>query len=116
MENFNVAYCGLYCGECEKLKKGTCAGCYGNEKATWCEIRKCCRKNDYATCADCKIMPLKECKKYNNFIAKAIGFVTWTDRSKCLDRIKGIGLEAFSKEMSENKLMSLSKRNKKRVN
>lgn len=56
MGNSNVAYCGLYCGACRKWKKGKCPGCYHNEKASWCEIRKCCRENDYATCADCQIV------------------------------------------------------------
>lgn len=53
MENHNVAYCGLYCGACKSQLKGKCPGCYGNEKATWCEIRKCCNEHGYATCADC---------------------------------------------------------------
>lgn len=109
MENFNIAYCGLYCSECGSFKKGKCAGCHGNEKATWCEIRKCCRTNGYNTCADCVIMLLKECKKYNNFFAKVIGFVFRTERSKCIDRIKEIGSEVFAKEMSEMKKMSLKK-------
>lgn len=109
MKNFNVAYCGLYCGECRSMKKGKCPGCYENEKATWCEIRKCCNENGYSTCADCKITPIKECKKYNNFFAKVIGFVTRTDRSKCLDRIKIVGCELFAKEMSDKKIMSIKK-------
>lgn len=109
MENYSVAYCGLYCGECRSLKKGKCPGCYGNEKATWCEIRKCCRENGYATCADCKIMPLKECKKYNNIFAKVIGFVTRTDRSKCIDCIKEMGCEAFAAGMANKKQMSVKK-------
>lgn len=109
MGNFNVAYCGLYCSECGSFRKGKCAGCYGNEKATWCEIRKCCRTNNYATCADCVIMPLRECKKYNNIFAKVIGFVSRTERSKCIYRIKEVGLEVFAKEMSENKLISMKK-------
>lgn len=109
MENYNVAYCGLYCGACKSLKKGKCPGCYGNEKATWCEIRKCCHENDYATCADCQIMPIKECKKYNNIFSKVIGFVTHTDRSKCIDRIKIIGIEAFAKEMDTKGKMSIKK-------
>lgn len=109
MANFNVAYCGLYCGGCAKFKKEKCIGCYGNEKASWCEIRKCCRKNGYTTCADCAIMPLQECKKYNNFFAKAIGFLTRTERSKCIDRIKIVGLEVFAQEMDKKKIMSIKK-------
>jgi len=44
-------------------------------------------------------MPLKECKKYNNIFAKVIGFVSRTDRSKCIDRIKTIGVAEFAAEM-----------------
>ena len=109
MENFNVAYCGLYCGACKSFKKGKCPGCHGNEKASWCEIRKCCRENGYASCADCRITSLKDCKKYNNIFAKVIGFVTRTDRSKCIDRIKVAGLEVFAKEMNDNNRMSIRK-------
>lgn len=109
MENDQVAYCGLYCGACKSLKKGKCPGCYGNEKATWCAIRKCCRENGYATCADCRLMPLKDCKKYNNFIAGVIGFVTRTDRSKCIGRIKEVGVEAFAAEMQAQGKMSIRK-------
>ena len=109
MGNYNVAYCGLYCGACKSLKKGKCPGCYGNEKAGWCEIRKCCRENSYATCADCRIVPLKECKKYHNFFAKIIGFATQTDRSKCIDRIRTIGVAAYAGEMQHNDRMTLKK-------
>lgn len=109
MENFNIAYCGLYCGECGKFKKGKCSGCYNNEKASWCEIRKCCKENNYASCAECTITPLTECKKYNNIFAKVIGFVTRTDRSKCISRIKEVGAEQFAKEMAEAKIMSMKR-------
>ncbi|MEG1555465.1 MAG: DUF3795 domain-containing protein [Bacteroidales bacterium] len=109
IENFNVAFCGLCCSECGSFKKGKCAGCHANEKASWCEIRKCCQENSYLTCADCRIIPLKECKKYHNFFAKLIGWVSRTDRSKCIDRIKEIGSEAFAKEMHELKQMSIKK-------
>lgn len=109
MENVQVAYCGLYCGACRSLKKGKCPGCEGNEKASWCEIRKCCRQNGYATCADCTLIPLGDCKKYNNFIARVIGFLTRTDRSKCIDCIKEMGVEAFAREMDAKGQMSIKK-------
>lgn len=109
MENFNVAYCGLYCGACKRLKKGKCLGCQSNEKATWCEIRKCCRENDYTSCADCRIISLKECKKHNNIFARFIEFVTWTDRSKCVDLIKIMGMQGFSKEMDNKNRMSVKR-------
>lgn len=109
MENNGVAYCGLYCGECKSRKKGKCPGCYGNTKASWCEIRKCCKENGYDTCADCTIMSLKDCKKYNNVFARIIGFVTKSDRGKCIYRIREIGIEAFAVEMSESAAMSMKK-------
>lgn len=109
MENQGVAYCGLYCGACKSLKKGKCPGCYGNEKAVWCEIRKCCREHDYITCADCTLMLLRDCKKYNNFFARLIGFVTRTDRSKCIGCIKEMGVEAFAAEMDVKGLLSFKK-------
>lgn len=109
MENMNVAYCGLYCGSCRKFKKGKCPGCYDNEKAAWCAIRKCCRDNNYKTCADCKIVSLKECMKFNNIFSKVIGFVTWTDRSKCIDQIKIVGIDTFAQTMNEKNRMSIKR-------
>lgn len=109
MENNGVAYCGLYCGECKSMKKGKCPGCYGNTKAAWCEIRKCCKENGYITCADCTVIPLKDCKKYNNIFARIIGFVTKSDRSKCIYRIRETGTGAFAREMSELGMMSMKK-------
>lgn len=109
MANFNVAYCGLYCGACKSFKKGKCPGCQSNEKATWCEIRKCCCKNNYASCANCRIVSLQECKKYNNIFAKVIGFVTWTDRSKCVDLIKIMGTEGFAKMMNDKNHVSVER-------
>lgn len=109
MDRFNVAYCGLYCGECASFKKGKCPGCEGNEKASWCEIRKCCREHGYTTCADCRILSIKECKKYNNIFARAIGFLTRTDRSKCVDRIREVGMARFAEEMTVAKRMSMKK-------
>ena len=54
-------------------------------------------------------MTLKDCKKYNNFFARVIGFLTRTERSKCIDRIKEIGIEAFAQEMGAKGQMSLRK-------
>ena len=54
-------------------------------------------------------MPLKDCKKYNNFIAGVIGFLTRTDRSKCVDRIREAGVEAFAAEMEATGKMSIRK-------
>lgn len=109
MENDHVAWCGLYCGACKSLNKGKCLGCYENEKTSWSDIRKCCREHGYATCTDCTLMLMKECKKYNNFFARAIAFVTWTEQSKCIARIGEIGVKAFAEEMKAKGTMSIRK-------
>jgi len=54
-------------------------------------------------------MPLKECKKYNNIFAKVIGFVTRTERSKCIDRIKTVGVAEFAAEMKLAGKMSIKR-------
>ena len=77
-----VAYCGLYCGACRSRTKGRCPGCHENSKATWCTVRKCCMDKSYASCADCKeFADPMGCGKYNNFIARVVGFVLRSDRA-----------------------------------
>lgn len=105
-----VAYCGLYCGSCTAFLKEKCLGCIKNEKASWCEIRKCNAENEYRTCGDCTIVSsTKECKKFENLIAKAIGFFTGTDRGACVEQIKKEGIASHASIMAEKKLMSLKK-------
>lgn len=96
-----IAYCGLYCGACGKYLNGKCPGCRGNEKASWCKIRKCNREKGYHTCADCP-MNVAECKTYSNFISKLFGLLFRTNRKACITRINAIGEEAFAKEMTES--------------
>ena len=102
-----VARCGLYCGACRSYLKDRCPGCAKNEKASWCQVRSCCLENQYASCADCRIMPLEQCKKYNNFIAKAIGFILRSDRKACIESIKASGYENFVRDMAEKKRMTI---------
>ncbi len=105
-----IAFCGLYCGACRSYLKGKCAGCKDNVKATWCKVRQCCIENNYLSCANCKIMELKDCKKFNNFISKIIGFVFNSDRPACICRINEIGYENFAVEMTENKRHAIKKK------
>ncbi|NTU98968.1 DUF3795 domain-containing protein [Candidatus Falkowbacteria bacterium] len=105
-----VAFCGLYCGACGKFKSGKCPGCAGNEKASWCAIRKCCMEHNYKSCADCtEFADVMECKKYNNFFSKVIGFVLRSNRKAGIERIKAIGLEAFAREMAESGQQSIKR-------
>ena len=106
-----VAACGLYCGACRKFKKGKCAGCRGNEKASWCNIRKCCIERNYTSCADCtEFAHLKDCKKFNNFMGKVIGVIVNSDRFACIYRIREIGHESFALEMEDKGLQTIKRK------
>jgi hypothetical protein len=111
-ETNNVAYCGLYCRNCGKYKKGKCPGCQKNEKAAWCKIRKCCMEHDYATCADCKDMTPRQCKNYNNIFAKFFEIVFKSDRKGAVEYIKIHGAESYIRLMDEKQSMVLKKTKK----
>lgn len=108
-----IAFCGLYCANCSKQLKGKCPGCQKNEKASWCKIRSCCMEKNIASCAECQeyIFP-NDCKKYNNVFARVIGFVSNTDRSKCIEMIRKEGADKFVLTMTENGKMSFPKSKK----
>ena len=103
-----IAYCGLYCGACGKYINGKCPGCRENEKAKWCKIRTCNMQRGQHTCAECKDN-IKECKEFNNFFSKLFGFIFRSDRMRCINLINEIGEDAYAKEMSEKKIMTLKK-------
>lgn len=110
MENIKVAACGLACAECRKFIGGKCPGCAKYEKATWCEIRTCCKSHDYISCADCQIMPLADCKKFNNFIGKVFKVLFRSDRNGCIERIKKVGYDQYLAEMHQAKSMNRPKK------
>ena len=96
-----VAYCGLYCGACSRYLKDKCQGCHGNEKAAWCKLRTCCREKGYASCGDCtEFENTMACRKFNNFISRIFGFIFRSDRNACIRRIREIGVQGYSDEMS----------------
>lgn len=97
--NSEIAACGLYCGACRKFLKGSCPGCHPNEKLSWCNVRACCREHGWQSCADCTLLPLTECRKFNNFIGKVFAVVFRSDRRGCVERIRKVGGEAFAAEM-----------------
>ena len=105
-----IAYCGLYCGACKKFTAGKCPGCPDNTRATWCTVRQCCIENKYSSCADCTQMQLKDCKKFNNFISKMIGFVLKSDRAACINRIKEIGNIQFASEMAGKRIQTIRRK------
>jgi hypothetical protein len=105
-----VAFCGLYCGACRKYLTGSCPGCHGNTKASWCKIRSCNMEHGYGSCADCKEFtnPM-DCKKFNNIFSKFFALVFKSDRAACITKIKADGYENFASFMAENKLQSVRK-------
>jgi len=106
-----VAACGLYCGACGKHLAGRCPGCRESEKAGWCKVRSCCAEHGYATCADCAVFDdARECARFDNVIARIIGFVLRSDRAACVDRIREVGREAFAAEMAERGAQSIRRK------
>ena len=105
-----VACCGLYCGACRRQLKGKCPGCRENEKASWCTVRACCIEKGLLTCAECtEFANPKDCKKYNNFIARLFGLVFRSDRAACIAQIKELGLEGHAKAMAATRRQSIKR-------
>ncbi|MEG2240202.1 MAG: DUF3795 domain-containing protein [Alistipes sp.] len=94
-----IAACGLFCGACRRYKKGTCPGCHLNEKASWCKVRMCCQEQGWLSCADCTLMPLAQCPKFNSLISKVFQVIFRSDRRGCIERIRNVGQEQFVAEM-----------------
>ena len=54
-------------------------------------------------------MNVVDCKTYSNFMGKLFGFIFRSDRKACIYRIKDIGEDAFAKEMSEKRAVTIKK-------
>ena len=103
-----VAACGLYCGACKRYLKEKCPGCRGNDKASWCKVRVCCRERSIRSCADCKeVDDLRRCRTVNNLPARVISLVMNSDRFACLQKIRDEGYESFAQYMTDHKLQTL---------
>ncbi len=106
-----VAKCGLYCAACSRFLKGNCPGCSEKQRAGWCKVRKCTTEKQIPSCGDCdEFSNPMACRKYNNFMAKFFGFLFNSDRGACISRIKEIGPEAFSIEMSKAGMVTIPRR------
>jgi len=105
-----VAFCGLYCGACGAFLKEKCNGCNKNEKATWCNIRICCKNKNITTCAECnEYTDPKDCKKFNNIMSKIFALLFKSDRAACILQIKKLGTSGHAKRMTELRKHSLKK-------
>jgi hypothetical protein len=97
-----VAYCGLYCGACNRYLRNSCPGCHENQKATWCKIRACCMTHGYASCAECKeFTDPMDCKMFNNVMSKIFAFIFRSDRAACIRQIREIGIQGHADKMTE---------------
>jgi hypothetical protein len=97
-----IAYCGLYCSNCNKFKNEKCPGCMENEKASWCKIRLCCREREIANCGECKeFQNPMDCSMYNNFMSRAFGFIFRSDRARCVAHIRAKGADDYANFMIE---------------
>ncbi|MFA5206814.1 MAG: DUF3795 domain-containing protein [Lentisphaeria bacterium] len=105
-----VAACGLYCGACGAYLRGRCPGCCENRKASWCGVRTCCQDHRRASCAECaEVADPRACKKYNNLIARIIGFVLRSDRAACIRQIKALGLQGHAEAMAARRRQTIRK-------
>jgi hypothetical protein len=105
-----VAFCGLYCGACGAYLKERCSGCAGNDKASWCKIRLCCKEKNITSCAECvEFTDAMECKKFNNFMSKIFAIILKSDRAACIRQIKEIGREGHAKKMAGIKAQTIKK-------
>ncbi len=106
-----VAKCGLYCGACKKHLKGKCQGCAENAKASWCKIRSCTMEHGYGSCADCEEFPNPaDCPKFDNWMARAFGWVFNSNRQACVMKIKELGLQGYAEHMTGLGKQSLPRR------
>ena len=105
-----VAYCGLYCGACRAFLKENCKGCHENAKATWCKVRSCCASKGYASCAECATFTdPRDCKLFNNPMAKLFGLIFRSDRAACIDQIRALGLAGHAQRMAEERRHTIRK-------
>ena len=103
-----VAYCGLYCGACGAYRRGRCPGCHQNQRAGWCKVRTCCMENGYSSCAECKTpTDPRDCKKFNNFIAKLFGLIFRSDRRACILQIRETGLQGHAEQMAARQTQTI---------
>jgi len=97
-----IACCGIYCGACDAYLKEKCKGCRGSDKNAWCKVKSCVLEKKIATCAECgEYSNPMDCKKYNNFLSKMVGFILNSNRAACVREIEQLGLKIYSQKMAD---------------
>jgi hypothetical protein len=62
----------------------------------------------YSSCAGCTTFAdPKDCKKFNNFFSKTIGFILRSDRRACITQIREKGLQGHAEEMALHKRQTI---------
>ena len=87
----SVAYCGLVCGVCRNAtpEKEGCIGCRSGGGAEDCYQRKCCVKNGFDGCWECKDFPCD-----NGFFA--VADEVWGGLCRgCVQSIRNNGIESY---------------------
>jgi hypothetical protein len=103
-----VAYCGLYCGACRSYLADRCRGCHENARAAWCKIRSCCIERRVTSCAACaEFDDPRQCRKFDNIVAKLFGLLFRSDRAACITQIKQLGLEGHAAAMAAARRQSI---------
>jgi hypothetical protein len=108
-----VSCCWLYCGACKKYLADKCTGCKKLSKTPfWCSIRDCCMEKGYSNCALCEEYPnTLDCKRYNGFVMRTLGYICGSDRAAATNMIKQKGIDEFINYMSGNKIQRIKRKN-----
>ena len=89
-----AAPCGVYCGSCPSLHKGTCYGCSSDDRSQkriskWnCKIRSCCvDEHKFNSCSQCNEFP---CALINRLQKSHLGEKKFRYREEIVDNLKRI--------------------------
>ncbi len=95
----HIAACGLFCTNCGKFAKGSCAGCQEAPGFGRCAVRLCCAEKHITNCAECPDFKAprdyRECKKVHNVISRVISLFTGSDRPSALALLRDKGQDAY---------------------
>lgn len=102
LKNYDIAFCGIYCGACEGRLKGIgdsgrkCKCCTNPSMESQCAIFKCAREKDVANCGLCP--DFEGCEKLIKHHEKPL--YRQAARSTCT-KIKAEGLDVVNVELKK---------------